>query len=242
MSELEHFEESLVALPATFLKLLSCEPPSFIPPPIDKIIAKFPEVHRIILVMIDNLGLFEITFYKPQFIIGNSNAMILLDTKNPYTLGVLHQLMFGGYEVEPNGFHLLRELNKQGQNTVFIGRARDIARYDGGTTSIKKDTDMATWVEAAKVINRYKFSLIHFLDFETLYRSKRQTPEELIQKLITRTDKWVLSMYKQARKNSLFVIIGNHGRSKIDLNLQGKVAEWRQASVPVAVLIYKNGG
>ena len=239
MSELEHFEESLVSLPATFLKILSCNPPSTIPPYIDKLVKKFSSVERIIFILIDNLGLFEITYYKPQFIIEKADAMVLLHTKNPYTLGVLHQLMFGGFEVEPNGFHLLKELNKQGKKTVIIGRERDLVRYDGKTTSIKKDTDMATWVEAAKVINRYEFSLIHFLDFEALYRSKRQTPEELIEKLIRRTDKWILSMHKQARTNSLFVILGNHGRKQIDLNYQGKIAEWRKASVPVAVLIHK---
>ena len=54
-----------------------------------------------------------------------------------------------------------------------------------------------------------------------------------------RTDKWILSQFKQLRTRSLMIVIGNHGRYKIDLNYQGKVAEWRAASVPLAVFLYK---
>lgn len=239
MSTLEQYEGLLPSLPSTIMKLLHCEPPSTIPPPISPIIQRFPNVERIIMIIIDNLGLFEITYYKPQFIIEKSDAVLLLSTKNPYTLGVFHQLMFGGFEVEPNGFHLLKALNAAGKETVFVGREKDVKRYDGNTNSLKKDSDMNTWIEAAKVINKNALSIIHFLDFESLYRSKRQTPEELIEKLIKRTDKWILSIHKQARSKSLVMILGNHGRYKIDLNYQGKIAEWRKASVPVAVMMYK---
>ena len=219
LSELPTYEGLLPALPATILNLLGVEAPSFIPPSITPLIENFPEVNRIILVVIDNLGLFEITYYKPQFMIEKSNAFVLLSTKNPYTLGVFHQLMFGGFDVEPNGFHLLRSLQEAGKETVMIGRKKDVARYDGGTNGIHKDTDMATWIEAAKVINRHQLSMLHFLDFESLYRKKRQTPEDLIEKLIKRTDKWILNLYKQSRSKTLMLILGNHGRFKIDMNL-----------------------
>ena len=80
---------------------------------------------------------------------------------------------------------------------------------------------------------------IHFLDFEKLHRQKRATPEELIEKLIKRTDKWLLSLWKQMRKGTLMVVIGNHGRYRLDLEYSGKIAEWRKASVPIAVLAHK---
>ncbi len=239
MSELPTYEGLLPALPATIMELLGVPSPDHLTPSIKPVIQRFPEVKRIIFVMLDNLGLFEITYYKPQFLIEKADAMVLLSTKNPYTLGVFHQLMFGGFDIEPNGFHLLKALNAAQKETVFVGREKDIKRYDMGTTSINKDSDMSTWIEAAKVINRHSLSLIHFLDFESLYRSKRQTPEELIEKLIKRTDKWLLSIYKQSRSKSLMIILGNHGRYKIDLNYQGKIAQWRKASVPVAVMTYK---
>ncbi|MFX1341002.1 MAG: hypothetical protein ACFFDK_20500, partial [Promethearchaeota archaeon] len=180
---------------------------------------------------------------KPQFMITNSEVMLLLSTKNPYTLGVFHQLMFGGFEIEPNGFHLLRYLNDNGKKSCFIARKKDLVRYDGGTLSVSKETDMSTWVESAKAINKYDLSLMHYLDFENLHkqqqRLKQRTPEDLIQKLILRTDKWILSNYKQLRKNSLMIILGDHGRSKLNFEYSGKIAQWREASVPIAIFIRK---
>jgi hypothetical protein len=81
------------------------------------------------------------------------------------------------------------------------------------------------------------------LDFENLHkqqaRLKRQTPEDLIEKLINRTDKWILGNYKQLRANSLMIILGDHGRSKMDMEYSGKIAQWREASVPIAIFIRK---
>ncbi len=237
MSELPTWEGLLPSMPATVLNLLKVDQPNIIPKPIEPVIQNFKDIKRVIMVVIDNLGLFEITYYKPEFLIQKASAFVLLSTKNPYTLGVFHQLLFGGFE--PKGFHLLRKLNEAGLETCFIGRAKDLNRYNGGTNVIPKDSDMSTWIEAAKVINKNAFTLLHFLDFENLHRQKRATPEELIEKLIKRTDKWLLSIYKQMRSKSLMVIIGNHGRYRLDLEYSGKIAEWRKASVPVAVMAYK---
>ncbi len=238
VSELPTWEGLLPSMPATILNLLKVDQiPTFIPNPIDPVIQNFKDIKRVIMVVIDNLGLFEITYYKPEFLIQKASAFVLLSTKNPYTLGVFHQLFFGGFE--PKGFHLLRKLNEKGLKTCFIGRAKDVNRYSGGTTIIPKDSDMSTWIEAAKVINKNSFTLLHFLDFEKLHRQKRATPEELIEKLIKRTDKWLLSLWKQMRRGTLMVIIGNHGRYRLDLEYSGKIAEWRKASVPIAVLAHK---
>ncbi|MFX1312815.1 MAG: hypothetical protein ACFFHD_09405 [Promethearchaeota archaeon] len=244
MSELQTLKCYMNQLPATILELLEIEPPhGIIPEPIQKISNLYSGIERISINLIDNMGLFEITFMKPEFMITQSEIMLLLSTKNPYTLGVLHQLIYGGFEVEPNGFHLLKAINDAGKTSCFIGRKKDLARYDGGTKSIPKDTDMATWVESAKAINTHHLSWMHYLDFENLHkqqqRLKQRTPEDLIEKLINRTDKWILSNYKQLRKNSLMIIIGDHGRSKLNLEYSGKIAQWREASVPIAIFIRK---
>jgi hypothetical protein len=243
MSELQTLKCYLAQLPATILQLLGINPPNFVPEPVQPILDLYKGINRISINMIDNFGLFEITYHKPQFMITNSEVMLLLSTKNPYTLGVLHQIMFGGFEMEPNGFHLLRHLNNGGKNSCFIARKKDLDRYDGGTLSVPKETDMATWVESAKAINKYDLSWMHYLDFENLHkqqqRLKQRTPENLIEKLINRTDKWILSNYKQLRQNSLMIILGDHGRSKLNLEYSGKIAQWREASVPIAIFIRK---
>ncbi|MEJ2251338.1 MAG: hypothetical protein P8Y70_18100 [Candidatus Lokiarchaeota archaeon] len=244
MSELKTTKAYLTQLPATILKLLDVEPPKeLVPGPIDSIINLYGGVRRVSINLVDNFGLFEITYFKPKFMITNSELMVLLSTKNPYTLGVLHQIMYGGFDADPNGFHFLRYLKQYGKKSCFIARKKDLERYDGGTQSIAKESDMATWVESAKAINKYDLSWMHYLDFENLHkqqrRLKQQPPEDLIEKLINRTDKWILSNYKQLRRGSLMIILGDHGRSKIDLEYSGKIAQWREASVPIAIFISK---
>ena len=243
MSELQTLKCYMTQLPATLISLLGVQPPSDIPDKVQPIIDMYEGIERISINMIDNFGLFEITFFKPSFMITNSEVMLLLSTKNPYTLGVFHQLMFGGFEIEPNGFHLLRSLNDGGKKSCFIARKKDLERYDGGTLSISKDSDMATWVESAKAINKYDLSFMHYLDFENLHKQqqklKQRTPEDLIKKLILRTDKWILSNFKQLRKNSLMIILGDHGRSRLNLEYSGKIAQWREASVPIAIFMRK---
>ncbi len=244
MSELETIKCYMAQMPATILSLLGINPPTgTIQEPVQSIIDQYAGIERISINMIDNFGLFEITYHKPQFMITNLEVMVLLSTKNPYTLGVFHQLMYGGFDVEPNGFHLLKQINSNNKTSCFVARKKDLDRYDGGTNSIAKDSDMATWVESAKVINNYDLTFMHYHDFENLYkqqqRLKQRTPEDLIQKLILRTDKWILGNYKQLRKNSLMIILGDHGRSKLDLQYSGKIAQWREASVPVAIFIRK---
>jgi hypothetical protein len=244
MSELKTLKCYLNQLPATILQLLGVPPPvNTIPESVQEIVQQYQGIERISINMIDNFGLFEITYHKPQFMITNSEAMLLLSTRNPYTLGVLHQLMYGGFEVDPNNFHLLRYLNEHGKKTCFVARKKDLDRYSSGTESVPKDTDMSTWVESAKTINNFDLSLMHYLDFENLHKQqqalKQRTPEDLIEKLILRTDKWILSNYKQLRYNSLMIILGDHGRVKLDLEYSGKIAQWREASVPIAILMRK---
>ncbi|MHA1732900.1 MAG: hypothetical protein ACTSU5_13220 [Promethearchaeota archaeon] len=242
MSDLLTYESQLVQVPATLISLLGVQPPEFIPPPISEIL-QFGRVERIVVVLIDNFGLFETTMYKPSFLIEYSQALVMLATQNPFTLGILQQIMYGGFQREPNGFHLLRYLNQNNKSSAIVGRKKDIERYDGQTKSIPKETDMATWIEGAKIINHHNFSWVHFLDFENLHRRQArlgQSPETLIEKLIKRTDKWILSLYKQLRGNSLMVILGDHGRYKMDFEYSGKIAQWRAASVPIAIFIKKD--
>ncbi len=244
MSELQTIKCYMNQLPATILKLLGVEPPpNTIPEAVQEILNLYQGIERISINLIDNFGLFEITYLKPQFMITNSEVMLLLSTRNPYTLGVLHQMIYGGFEINPNGFHLLKYLNENEKKSCMVMRKKDLDRYDGGTKSIPKDSDMSTWVESAKAINNFELSWMHYLDFENLHKQqqqlRRRTPEDLIEKLINRTDKWILGNYKQLRKNSLMIIIGDHGRAKLNLEYSGKIAQWREASVPIAIFIRK---
>ena len=104
MSELQTLKCYLNQLPATLLKLFNVDPPSgIIPDAIQPIVDLYQDIERISINLLDNFGLFEISYLKPHFMITNAEVMLLLSTKNPYTLGVLHQILYGGFEKNPTG-------------------------------------------------------------------------------------------------------------------------------------------
>lgn len=233
-------------LPATFMQMLGQQAPAGLPEPIPEIGGTF-EADRIVIAIFDNLGLYELSQYKPGFLIKFSNALCLLKTRNPYTLGVMHQLLYGGLLPTvgfpyAEGFHLLKYLNELGMKTAMIGRPKDLRRYSGNTEERPKESDMAVWVEAARVINTYQLSWLHFLDFEGLKdqaKARGQDLEELVKRLLLRTDKWMTSMYKQLRKGTVLVIVGDHGRFMLDFAGNDKRTMMRAASMPVALFIKK---
>ncbi|MHA1298280.1 MAG: hypothetical protein ACTSO9_02430 [Candidatus Helarchaeota archaeon] len=237
--DLPTINSPLISLPSTILHLLGVAIPSGLSQPIQM---KTPAIERIILIMIDNFGLFEIVVHKPQFVISQSKALILLETQKPQANDVLHQIFFGN--LENQNFNLMDYLNQNSKTTLMIGRQDDLITYAGNSKVIATKMDTNTWVSASKWLNRVDFQYVHFLDFENLYQNpiyKKGPPENLIQRLIHRTDKWMLSMYKQAAPNTLIMIVGNHGRKEIEMSYDpnSKLAQWRKASTPVAVLCMK---
>ena len=240
MSEdLPTINTTLSSLPATILNLMGVPIPDGLAQPIGM---KTPPIERIILIMMDNFGLFEIVVHKPQFVISQSKALILLETAVPQANAVMQELFYSS--LQDQGFNLMDYLNQNSKTTLMIGREKDLSVYAGNSKVIATKMDTNTWVAASKWLNRVDFEYIHFLDFENLYQNpiyKRGPPENLIQRLIHRTDKWMLSMYKQAAANSLIMIVGNHGRMDIEMSYdpESKMAQWRKASTPVAVLCMK---
>ncbi|MHA1786320.1 MAG: hypothetical protein ACTSVY_16585 [Candidatus Helarchaeota archaeon] len=229
----------LTALSSTIINVLGLPVPEGLTPPIPM---KTPQINRIVFVMIDNFGLFEIVVHKPQFVIQQSKALIMLETDDPYTNSVLTQIIHAGFD--PSQFNLFDYLNQCQKSTLMIGKKEDVVKYSGNSQFVATQGDMTTWINASKYLNRIDFLWAHFLDFEELYkksmRFKRQPPENLVQKLIHRTDKWMLGMFKQAAANTLLIISGDHGRTHIDMyDENSKYGQWRKASLPIAVLCMK---
>jgi hypothetical protein len=229
----------MTALPATILNVLGLPIPEGLTPPIPM---QTPNVRRIVFVMIDNFGLFEIVAHKPQFVIQQSKALIMLETEQPYTDEVLTQIVNGG--MDGSQFNLFNYLNQNQKTTMMIGKKEDLVRFGGNSQIVVSAGDMTTWINASKYLNRIDFLWLHFLDFEELYKKsvmyKRQPPENLVEKLIHRTDKWMLGMYKQSAAETLLIIAGDHGRTHIDMyDENSKYGQWRKASLPIAVLCIK---
>ncbi|MHA1269750.1 MAG: hypothetical protein ACTSPY_08170 [Candidatus Helarchaeota archaeon] len=237
--ELNTINARMTQVPGTILKILNLPVPGNIPEPIKEVSGD--GVERIVLIILENFGLFEIVVYKPEFIINNLESIVLLDTENPYTVSVLYQIVYG--DLGNSGFNLLEYLREKNKSSVVIGKGEDIKGLGTNFEKIESSGDMTTWIQGSKILNRRDLIWLNFQDFEILYQRsllfKREPPENLIKRLIHRTDKWLLGMFKQARERSMFIIIGNHGKKEINMNLSGKYAEWRKASLPVGIICRK---
>lgn len=237
--ELPTYTGTIEQIPATILKMYGINSPEIIPEPIKGL--NLENIERIVLAILDNFGLFEITMYKPEFVIRESQYLLLLETIKPYTEDILHSFIFGNDT--STDFHLMNFLKENGKSTTMIGQESDLQAFAGSADKVATSGDMTTWVQGSKMLNRADFLSLHFLDFENLYKRsiqfKRTPPENLISRLILRTSKWLTGMFKQLRKNSVMFILGTHGRTRIEMSYTGKFAEWRKASLPIGVLMTK---
>ncbi|MHA1768751.1 MAG: hypothetical protein ACTSV3_02755 [Candidatus Thorarchaeota archaeon] len=223
--------------PSTVLKLLGCEVPDGQNPPDADLVDRF-DPKAVVIVVIDNFGLFEAVVYKPEALIKNMEALALLETEDPYALPLIRSMMSG-----PNpDFHLLNTARDCGKVTRAICREEDMISFGFDPAySVNTRDDMATYIEATKHIFKSEFLYMHFLDFESLYAQygHRTPPKTLLEKIVRRTDNWIKVLLRQARKGTLFIVVGNHGRHPIPLDYEGKLAEWRQANAPIAIMFQK---
>ncbi len=65
--------------PSTILGFLNLEIPELLFPPNQELLAKF-NAKAVVMVVIDNFGLFEAVVYKPEALIKNMEALVLLET------------------------------------------------------------------------------------------------------------------------------------------------------------------
>ncbi|MBS7269923.1 MAG: hypothetical protein KIH10_13940 [Candidatus Freyarchaeota archaeon] len=236
MSDISAFQGRMNQVPATLLNLLGIQPPSRIPPKIEGI----PNILRsnhLIFAIFDNFGLLECTYYQPKFLIGKSEAILMLETENPYTPHVLKEIIHGNPDAD---FNLLTFMAEHGRKVTMIARPEDLEGVKGVETR-PSDSDNRTYIETVKILNRTDFLWIHFIDFETLYKQYSfRPPKEITQKLISRTDKWLKVLHKQATPGTLLAVLGTHGREQApEIEYEGKYADWKRASLPICILIKK---
>ncbi|NHI82986.1 MAG: hypothetical protein EAX81_01595 [Candidatus Thorarchaeota archaeon] len=228
---------SAAEFPSTILNLMGMEIPEEMPPANAEILAKFKS-GRLIVIVIDNFGLFEAVVYKPEALIKNMEALALIETDDPYAIPLVSKILRGPSQ----SFHLVEYTRGFGKAVQVICREDDMLTFgfDPAYTVNRRD-DMQTYVEATKHVARAEFLYMHFLDFESLYAQygHRTPPKTLLEKIVRRTDNWVKVLLKQAHAGTIFIVIGNHGRHPVPLNYEGKLAEWRQANAPIAMMFQK---
>lgn len=234
---LESIEGQMVQMPATILNRLGLVVPTVLAQSIN--LSAFAPTERVVLVHLDNFGLLEVALHKPQFLLKEARLLLTLETKDGYAANVINELIHGN---QSDGFNLFTFLVHQGKTAVLVDRENQ--EYIAGQAKFHSaDTDMRTYIETAKLLNRSDLLYIHFLDFDTLYKEHTSRPPlELAQKLLHRTDRWLLGFYKQARANTLFLILGNQGQRDYGLKYEGRYQNWATANVPICLVIYKPAG
>ena len=231
---LETIEGQLVQVPGTILTHLEL---TFPPQLIEGFnLPGDTQTKQVVVVHLDNFGLLEVAIHKPQFLLKECKTILTLNTPDGYAYNVTSELIHGNLS---DGFNLFSHIIDQGKTAVIVDRESQ-RKNAGKATFHTADTDMRTYIETAKLLNRSDFLLIHFLDFDKLYKEHTNRPPlELAQKLLHRTDRWLLGFYKQAISHTLFLILGNQGQRDYGIKYQGRSQEWAQANVPVALVIYK---
>jgi hypothetical protein len=51
-----------------------------------------------------------------------------------------------------------------------------------------------------------------------------------------RTDKWLNLFWQQSIDGTVMLVVGNDGKKPIEMNLQGRAAEWKRANLPIGFI------
>ncbi|NWF96665.1 MAG: alkaline phosphatase family protein [Candidatus Thorarchaeota archaeon] len=224
--------------PSTLLSLMGMAIPDGMPSPCEELTQRFSP-KAIVLIAIDNFGLFEAVVHKPEALIKYMEALALIETDDPYAVPLLNTV-FRGSQTS----HLLDRIREYGKIVRIICREDDMETFGFNPAyTVKTRDDMTTYIESTKLIAKSDLLFLHFLDFESLYAQygQKTPPTTLLEKIVRRTDNWIKVLLRQARQDTLFIILGNHGRHPIPLDYEGKLAEWRKANAPIAIMLQKRG-
>lgn len=225
-------------LTSVLLSLLDVHVPLFLPELPDNLEKYTREADQVILAIIDNFGLFEITTYQPPFLIKSLDNLLLIETDSPERAlagAILKETFFCK---QNNRFNLLSYLQEQDKKVLGVAQEEFVSKITNDLDLVAiQESDVNIYVNSVKMINRADFLALHFSDFDAMYnRYRMEPPREIALKIMKRTDKWLSLFYQQALKGTALVVIGNHGKRPINMHLTGRAAEWKRANLPIGLI------
>jgi len=155
--------------PSTILGFLGIEVPDGLQPPNQELMNKF-NAKAVVMIVIDNFGLFEAVVYKPEALIKNMEALAVIETDDPYAIPLINTLLHGPHQ----DFHLINYVKSYGKVIRVICREQDMSTFGFGPGyTVNPRDDMATYIESTKHI--FKSELLYLLAIGLLQRhfSKR---------------------------------------------------------------------
>ena len=225
-------------VPATILNLLGFVPPDGIPEALK--LGTSYQGSQVVCCMIDNFGLFEIVTYKPEFLVVLFDTLLMLDTTQAWSNSVFTEIMTGS--LSNSEFNLFHFLEANGNKTCVIGRSVLTTQVTGSDSVFSVKNDMEGYIQAIKSLNRFDLLFLTFSDFDELHQQfkERLPPRNLVQKILTRTSNWLKVFHKNAKPDTVFFIIGNHGLRDVDFGYTGEERRKQRASCPVGILAKKS--
>ncbi|MHA1441139.1 MAG: hypothetical protein ACTSPK_04635 [Candidatus Heimdallarchaeota archaeon] len=234
---LQPFEITAEQIPSIVLKLLGVKRP-FSLPSIDDLDIPTKNIDQVILVIIDNFSLYEVITYQPMFMIKNLEYLLLIDTetKSKSLSGPMLESMF--FSKESLTFNLISALNDNQKQVKVHAREEDLHKITNDSNlAVTETSDVNIYVKGLKAVNRNDLLVLHFSDFDEMYaRYSMNPPEEIASKIIRRTDKWLSLFWQQAIEGTALIVIGNDGKTPIEMNLEGRAAEWKRANLPIGFI------
>ena len=234
---LQPFEITAEQIPSIVLKLLGVKRP-FSLPSIDDLDIPAKNIDQVILVIIDNFSLYEVITYQPMFMIKNLEYLLLIDTetKSKSLSGPMLESMF--FSKESLTFNLISALNDNQKQVKVHAREEDLPKITNDSNlAVTETSDVNIYVKGLKAVNRNDLLVLHFSDFDEMYaRYSMNPPEDIASKIIRRTDKWLSLFWQQAIEGTALIVIGNDGKTPIEMNLEGRAAEWKRANLPIGFI------
>jgi hypothetical protein len=231
------FNIKAAQFPSIVLKLLGLAKLPYLPS-VDEIEIPTETIDQVLVIIIDNFSLFEIIAYQPTWMIKNLENLLLIETKDSSKSlsGPMLESIF--FSEDSMTFDLLSSLQSNGKDVKVIAREEDIpkiTREQNLVQAVKTDIDI--YVNSIKAINRCDVLVMHFSDFDDLYeRYSMNPPEDIVSKIMRRTDNWLNLYWKQAIAGTAMLVIGNDGRKPIEMALSGKAAVWKRANLPIGFI------
>lgn len=227
-------------IPATLVTILGEKPPLNLKK--IKLPKKYFECEQVVLILIDNWGLFECTYFgglgAGKQLIKLLDVFVLFETKNPYAKLMTDDIFHGG--LPEDAFNMIDFLRSRGLSGIAIGRKGDLDGYCGRAEAVYVKNDSEAYTEIVKRLNKFDFISVQFSDFDELYEEyKLAPPEEVLKKLITRTSTWIKLFHDQVKPKTIFCIVGNHGKKELKIEFKGVAAKWKKANAPIAIFMKK---
>ncbi|NHJ31576.1 MAG: hypothetical protein FK732_01820 [Asgard group archaeon] len=224
-------------LPSIIVKLLRVGRPFYLPAIEELALPDIP-IDQVILVIIDNFSLFEVITYQPAWMIKNLENLLLIDTESKMKSLSSPMLESTFFSKESLTFNLLSALSFNGKQVKVFAREEDMPKIATDQSLVHAEkSDINIYVQGIKAINRNDLLVLHFSDFDEMYeRYSMNPPADIASKIMRRTDKWLNLFWQQSIDGTVMLVIGNDGKKPIEMNLDGRAAEWKRANLPIGFI------